>query len=119
MKQEKQIYALLEETGILSSIKDKDYAKFTAGYGLMDLSVDKLTENIIALSHYYIVNGDLVLDPDIQIEIDFKNKTAKALSFQNAYIYQEAYNDKIQKELNDFLIQWLSNIKAFNYRLKD
>lgn len=119
MKQEKQIYTLLKDTGILSSIKDKDYAKFKSEYGLMDLSVDKLTQNIIAISHYYIVNEDLVPDPDMQIEIDFKNKTARALSFQNAYIYQEAYNKKIQKELNDFLIQWLLNIKASSYHLKD
>ncbi len=119
MNQEKKIYILLEKTGILSSIKDKDYARLTAGYGLIDLSVDKLTENIIALSHNYVVNGDIVPDPDMQVEIDFKNKTARALSFQNAHIYQKVYNEKLQKELNDFLINWLSKIKASNYKVQE
>lgn len=119
MNTEKQIYKLLEDIGIIDAVKNSSYAKFVSDYGLMDLSVDKLADNIIALSHYYTSNGDLVPDPDMEVEIDFKNKKARALSFQNAYMYQEAINEKIQQELNDFLIQWLSNIKASNYQLQE
>ena len=85
--------------------------------GYMDLVVERIGSNEISLTHYYVQNGDLCCDPDMQIRIDFDNKTAEALTFQNWMIFQEVYpepdkvNMKLKKELNSFLIFWLKNLK--------
>lgn len=97
----------------------------------MDLNFDYLGKDerglhTIALSHNYEQNGDLVPDPDMQIRINTQMKTAEAVTFQNVYVYQEVYEEidgkmyvreKLKKELNLFLSQWLSNAIAQGHRI--
>lgn len=99
--------------------------------GYMDLNFDYLGKDksgrhMIALSHYYELNGDMVPDPDMHVRIDTKAKTAEAMTFQNLYIFQRVYdegneptaaNEKRKKELNLFLSQWLSNSIEYGYRI--
>jgi uncharacterized protein YqiB (DUF1249 family) len=112
------IFTKLQTLGILndSGIMTKDYMKFKSS-GLMDFNVDNLTNNIMALAHNGIQNGDVMADPDIQVHIYPKTKTAEALTFQNDYlgIYQEVYdegkcNESLKKDLNEFLNDWLKTI---------
>jgi len=50
------------------------------------------------------------------IRIDTKTETVEALTFQDTYVYREVYLDrnrvdlKAKKELNEFLLQWLTNL---------
>lgn len=92
--------------------------------GLMDLNYDYVGKDkkgnyIIALSHYFEQNGDLVADPDMQIRILPDMEAAEAMTFQDQFGYQEVYQEKDgkqlvnlgrKKDLNKFLNQWLSNI---------
>jgi len=93
--------------------------------GLMDLHFDYLGKDkrgnyLLALSHYFKQNGDLVPDPDMQIRILPEMEAAEAMTYQDQFGYQEVYPDKgdgieyvnlkRKKELNRFLNQWLSNI---------
>lgn len=86
--------------------------------GYMDLTIERLNANEISLTHYYLQNGDLVPDPDMQIEIDFKKHSADAVTFQNSLIFQTVHlsdgeiNSKLQKDLNLHLLYWLKNLKA-------
>ncbi len=115
----KQIYEQLQTLGILneSDIMEAQYMRFTSP-GLMDLHVDRLSNNTIALAHNGIQNGDVMADPDMQIWLHPDHKEAEALTFQNDYlgIYQEVYpepgkfNPKLKKDLNEFLADWLRNI---------
>ncbi|MBI1308627.1 MAG: DUF1249 domain-containing protein [Proteobacteria bacterium] len=75
----------------------------------------------IALAHYYEQNGDLVPDPDMTVRLYPKQRMAEALTFQNAYIYQEAYNSQngkrlinleTKRQLNAFLLEWSRNLKT-------
>jgi len=90
--------------------------------GFMDLNVDILLGNRFSLAHNYIQNGDVIADPDMEIEVNFEMQTAEALSYQDYIGYQAVYlfNEKgekvsfyprIKKDLNIFLSQWLTNIK--------
>ena len=90
--------------------------------GFMDLNVDVLSKNRLSLAHNYIQNGDVMTDPDMEIEVNFDIQTAEALTYQDNYGYQEVYvfNEKgekvsfypkTKKDLNIFLSQWLTNIK--------
>jgi uncharacterized protein YqiB (DUF1249 family) len=88
--------------------------------GFMDLNVDVLSRNdgiiTAALSHYYEQNGDLIPDPDMVVRIDTRSETVEALTYQDTYTYREVYPDtnqvdvKTEKELNEFLLQWLTNL---------
>ncbi|MDO9184488.1 MAG: DUF1249 domain-containing protein [Bacteroidia bacterium] len=93
--------------------------------GLMDLNFDYLGKDkkgnyLIALSHLFEQNGDLVPDPDMQIRIIPEMEMAEAMTFQDQYGYQVVYPDqgdgkeyvdlRRKKELNQFLSQWLTNI---------
>ena len=101
--------------GILS---DRYYYLKLKAPGFMDLVIEKIWDNRISLSHYYQQNGDLMADPDMEIIVDHDGEMVKAATFKqdNLGIYQSAYqgdvlvDDKLAKELNDFLGQWLTNI---------
>ena len=93
--------------------------------GLMDLNYDYVGKDkngnyMIAISHYFEQNGDLVADPDMQIRILPDLEAAEAMTFQDQFGYQVVYPDKgdgkeyvdlgRKKDLNKFLNQWLTNI---------
>jgi uncharacterized protein YqiB (DUF1249 family) len=84
----------------------------------MALIVEQNSPDLISMTHYYKSNGDLVSDPDMVIKIDTKSETAEAMSYQDAYRYQDVRNEdgvvedfKLQGELNKFLVMWLNNLK--------
>jgi uncharacterized protein YqiB (DUF1249 family) len=112
---------ILDENGTMQA----EYMKFQAP-GLMDLNVDNLLNNTIALAHNGIQNGDVMADPDMEVRIYPEQKMAEALTFQNSYlgIYQEVYPEagkyypKLKKELNEFLSDWLKTmIEVQEYQL--
>jgi uncharacterized protein YqiB (DUF1249 family) len=122
------IYSRLQQIGIIdeSGKMQADYLKFKSD-GLMDLNVDKLASDRIALAHNGIQNGDVMSDPDVEVRIYPDQKAAEALTFQNDYlgIYQEVYPEagkyypKLKRELNDFLNDWLQNIIDAQYQLAE
>lgn len=121
MNLEKTIYRKLKEVNIIEVLK-KDYLKIE-NPPFMPLVIEKLYKDdgkvIIAMTHYYEQNGDLVPDPDMEIEVDVENEKARALSFQNSLVYQHVNSyPKIQDSLNEFLIDWLNNIKILGYDIK-
>lgn len=118
------IYARLQELGILdeNGIMKASYMKFVSP-GLMDLNVDRLAGNIIALAHNGVQNGDVMADPDVEVRINLEGRMAEALSFQNDYVsvYQVVYPEpgkyypRLKKELNEFLNDWLQNLLEAKY----
>jgi uncharacterized protein YqiB (DUF1249 family) len=92
-----------------------EYVKLKAD-GFMDLHVDILYRKgdtaRIAIAHNYIQYGDVIPDPDMELLVDFKNRTVEAKTFQNIYAYSgvEGGNDALQTELNEFLEMWLDNL---------
>jgi uncharacterized protein YqiB (DUF1249 family) len=108
-----QILGILDETGIMKA----SYMRFQSP-GLMDLHVDNLLNNTIALAHNGKQNGDVMSDPDVQIWIHPDHKEAEAMTFQNDYlgIFQEVYPEpgkyrpKLKEDLNEFLADWLRTI---------
>jgi uncharacterized protein YqiB (DUF1249 family) len=123
------IFARLQEIGILdeNGMMQADYLKFKSP-GLMDLNVDKLTDDTIALAHNGKQNGDVMADPDLEVRINREGKMAEALTFQNDYlgIFQQVYPEpgkyypRLKKELNAFLNDWLKNmIEVQKYQLAE
>jgi len=122
-----QIYEKLSKIINLDELIKKKALKFKST-GFMDLNFDFLRFDeqkriIIVISHYFKQNGDMVADPDMEIRIDkswveYGGATCEALTFQDAYKYQEVYsrsksneiiNSRLKTALNKFLLQWLKN----------
>jgi uncharacterized protein YqiB (DUF1249 family) len=105
----------------------KEYGKSSKSKPYMDLSYDFLHEDkpgeyIIALAHHFEQNGDLVPDPDMEIRVIPEKEIAEALSFQNIMLYQhvdsgEKTNEMLQRDLNEFLDQWLTNAIEQGHRI--
>ena len=79
--------------GALREIPD---AKKSQVPGFMDLNLDRLSANngvmVIALSHYYKhQSGDMIPDPDMEIRVMPKERTAEALTYQDAYVNRPGY----------------------------
>ena len=114
----------------IETLKRLGHLKFESG-GFMDLNfdflrVDNQDRYVIAISHYYKQNGDMIPDPDMEIRIDnsWDTPTCEALTFQDKNGYQEVYPTinnkemvypKLKKSLNSFLLQWIKNIQKQNY----
>lgn len=92
--------------------------------GLMALNYDflyydKKGNPVIALSHYFRQNGDMVADPDMEIRLIPDMQIAEALTYQDQFKYEKVYTEKdgkdyvnlkLNRELNKFLNQWLTNL---------
>lgn len=94
------------------------YMRFQAGDAFMPLTFEHLYDDRYSLMHFYTQNGDLMRDPDMEIVINHEAQTVEAMTFtQHPFIFQEVEqgDTRLQQELNGFLSQWLSNIKAQEY----
>jgi len=104
--------------------REKEHIRYHAGPSFMPLSIEWIGKNMIAMSHYYMQNGDSMADPDMEFEIDHEKQTLNARTFQNdgfgkyECVIQEdgSVNEELERELNSFAKMWLSNIKAQGYR---
>ncbi|RUS44987.1 DUF1249 domain-containing protein [Cohnella sp. AR92] len=88
--------------------------------GFMDLTIESFGYNgKLALTHYYLLNGDLVPDPDMEILVHPEMKMAEALTYQDTFGFKTVYLDddrrqfypSRKKELNQFLNTWLNNLQ--------
>ncbi|MEX1029740.1 MAG: hypothetical protein WDZ91_06805 [Paenibacillaceae bacterium] len=87
--------------------------------GFMPLSIECIGLNRIAMAHNYIMNGDVVPDPDMEILIHPGTFMAESLTYQDAFGYLEVYaNGERTKyypdrktKLNSFLDIWTKNIR--------
>ncbi len=125
VKSQQNIFKKLNK--LMPFLKDSNdyYFKLKAS-GYMDLSVDILSKSdetiTIALSHYFEQNGDLIPDPDITMEVDFKEQTVLPLAYQDSFGYRSAVVDdkpveKAVKDLLSFLNTWLSNLANQGHKI--
>jgi len=99
------------------------YMCFQAGEAFMPLTFENIGGNRFALMHYYMQDGDMMRDPDMELIIDHENHTVNAMTFaQHPAIYQEVGEGQeglqLQRRLNSFLTQWLKNIGQQGYELE-
>lgn len=86
--------------------------------GYTDLSFEWVGNDRLIMAHYSEHNGDLMADPDMELIVDFENKTVMPATYQNDYlgVFQNVYMDenqwqpKLSKQLTSFLNTWLKNV---------
>lgn len=85
------------------------------------LCIEVIWNNQISIAHYYMLNGDLVPDPDVVVLVT--NEGWLPITFQNLYTYSEAVeldddggiqkiHEKILKGLVEFCDEWGSTIES-------
>lgn len=83
--------------------------------GFMPLSIEHLGNGRVAMAHYYEQNGDLIADPDMEIQLLYN--MAEVISYQDSFGYKRVYPEPgkvclaLKKDLNQFLEKWLRNIR--------
>ena len=91
--------------------------------GFMNLNIDVLAKSpgkiVLALSHLYKhPSGDMIPDPDMQVTIYLSDEYAEAQTFQDFYGFRATetnvahVDQRVQRELNSFLLTWLGNLIA-------
>lgn len=89
---------------------------------MMDLNIEVIGEQEIAMSHYYEQNGDMMADPDVTFKIDNQNELAIATSYsQDNLNYYICMNNepKMMHDVNEFVEDWLGNIENSGYTLEE
>ncbi len=80
------------------------------------LCIDRLSENIYALSQNPEADGVMYADPDMEIRVDHQKKIAEPLTFQSGEEQRVVYpapgkvNLKARNDLSLFLDGWLSDL---------
>lgn len=101
-------------------IMDKRYRHATlSADGFMDLSIEWIGEDRLAIAHYGEQNGDLMADPDMELIVNFDRQEVLPATYQNDYlgVFQEIYLEgnrwrpKLSRELTSFLNTWLRNLE--------
>ena len=97
------------------------HRRFTAE-GFMDLVAEYLFYSdykgrpVYSLTHYGRQNGDAMRDPDMTVSVDWSTGSVEPLTFQNDYLL---YSKRLRTDLDEFLWNWLHNIKEQGYSLKE
>ena len=100
---------------------DAHYMKLSSP-GMMDLNIERVIDDRIAMSHYYKQNGDMMADPDMEFTVDTENRMLMAYSFQQdnlAYYVTAADSKEMGEDLNYFATDWLENIANNRYRITE
>lgn len=80
------------------------------------LCIDRISEDVFALSQNPEVDGIMYADPDMEIRVDHLKKTAEPLTFQAGEDQRVVYpapgkvNLKTRNDLSRFLDDWLSDL---------
>jgi uncharacterized protein YqiB (DUF1249 family) len=128
LNRSKRIYQkLMRIAPELASIKE--YAKSEVE-GYMALSCDVLETGRdfrrIALSHFWKHgSSDMIPDPDMEIAVFFDWELAEAMTYQDAFRYDDAYpvmgeppDFAIHGSINSFLESWLTALAEQGHVLK-
>lgn len=95
------------------------YMKYTT-LGFMDLNVEVIDENRIAIAHNFELNGDLMADPDIEFTVDKENRLLYPQTYQQDTLqrYEVVNGDAhLASDLNVFMNQWMHNIMEQGYKV--
>jgi hypothetical protein len=92
----------------------------------MPFVVEKIDDDAISLAHFTLQNGDVMYDPEIEIKIDPKEKTAEAYTYRNDFVGMHNYyikgafrDEDMILDATQFCIQWIDNFQEQGYTLSE
>lgn len=112
------IYNKLDIIGVLS-VSEYDVVK---NEPLTPLYIDRLAPGCYAIAHNRVMDGIMVPDPDMEIQVNHEHKLAEPLTYQDRNgrkaVYPEpgVVNLAIKNELVAYLDHWLTRMINEGYR---
>lgn len=106
------IYTKLEKIGVLEV---RQYAVIENNPHV-PLCIDRLSDDMFALSQNPVIDGVLVADPDIEIKVYHDQKRAEPLVYQDRSVRKIVYPRAgvvdlgVKNELMEFLDCWLTDL---------
>lgn len=102
------------------------YIRLSSGEGFMPLTIEKIGNHRISVSHHYVQNGDIMYDPEIVYYVNEEKQELRPREYRqdNLGIYQTVENDNgnidmvAEAELSKFTIGWFNNIKSQGYLIE-
>ena len=115
---EHENYKLFENIARPILTGDTIYMKYSTPH-FMDLNIEMFDENRYVMAHNYVLNGDLMADPDVEFIVDKDKELLLPQTYQqdNLQFYEVADTPLKQNELNQFMNQWLKNIPEQKYKV--
>jgi len=118
---ERSNYLKLESIAKPILNEDAYYMKYSTPH-FMDLNIEIIGDNRIAISHYYELNGDMMADPDVELVVDNMNKLLFPMTYQQDNLqvfYDIQTHPDMSSSLNEFMKDWLNNIKDNHYKINE
>ena len=97
---------------------DARYMRFQ-DKAMMPLIVEKLSDTRVSVAHTYILNGDVMYDPEMEFEIDRNTRSLSPRTYRQddmgIYQYAELENGLLNTafvtQFNSFARTWFRNIE--------
>lgn len=117
---ERRNYELFEKIANPLLTNSAYYVKFgTPNY--MDLNIEIIGDDRLAMAHNYVLNGDVMADPDVEFTVDKKNRMLYPQTYQQDSLqyFERVDEDSARaRELNHFMHEWLTNIVNQKYKVQ-
>ena len=117
---ERKNYVLFEKIANPLLTNSAYYMKYgTPNY--MDLNIEIIGDDRLAMAHNYVLNGDVMADPDVEFTVDKKNRMLYPQTYQQDSLqyFERVDGDSIRaRELNHFMHEWLTNVVDQKYKVQ-
>ena len=117
---ERRNYELFEKIASPLLTNSAYYMKYgTPNY--MDLNIEIIGDDRLAMAHNYILNGDVMADPDVELTVDKKNRMLYPQTYQQDSLqyFERVDGDSTRaRELNHFMHEWLTNVVDQKYKVQ-
>ena len=73
------------------------------------------------MAHNYVLNGDVMADPDVEFTVDKKNRMLYPQTYQQDSLqyFERVDGDSARaRELNHFMHEWLTNVVDQKYKVQ-
>ena len=117
---ERRNYELFEKIASPLLANSAYYMKYgTPNY--MDLNIEIIGDDRLAMAHNYVLNGDVMADPDVEFTVDKKNRMLYPQTYQQDSLqyFERVDGDSTRaRELNHFMHEWLTNVVDQKYKVQ-
>lgn len=117
---ERRNYEMFEKIANPLLTNSAYYMKYgTPNY--MDLNIEIIGDDRLAMAHNYVLNGDVMADPDVEFTVDKKNRMLYPQIYQQDSLqyFERVDGDSIRaRELNHFMHEWLTNVVDQKYKVQ-
>ena len=117
---ERRNYELFEKIASPLLTNSAYYMKYgTPNY--MDLNIEIIGDDRLAMAHNYVLNGDVMADPDVEFTVDKQNRMLYPQTYQQDSLqyFERVDGDSTRaRELNHFMHEWLTNVVDQKYKVQ-